>query len=111
MMWEQGDSEIGKGGAVELSPKQKGRSSKTGSQRRQVPTAQLPVARGTSGSQPHSPKRPPTPALATKPLKAPPLLLWSAYEHLPRVIGRGHLELSFLSSPGSFLSSPGSGNF
>lgn len=70
-MWEQGDREIGKGGAVDLTPKQKGRSHRKGSQRRQVPTAQLPVARGTSGSQPHSPKRPHTPAPASKPLKAP----------------------------------------
>lgn len=65
-LWEQVDSEIGKGGAEELSPKQKGRSHRKGSQRRQVPTAQLPVARGTSGSQPQSLKRPPT-----KPLKDP----------------------------------------
>lgn len=71
MTWEQGDRQIGKGGVVELSPKQKGRSGRKGSQRRQVPTAQLPAARGTSGSQPHTPRRPPTPAVAGKPLEAP----------------------------------------
>lgn len=35
------------------------------------PAAQLPVARGTAGSQPPSPRRPCSPAPAAKPLKAP----------------------------------------
>lgn len=106
VIWEPGDREVKKGGAVELSPEQKGRSLWKGSQRRQVPTAQLPVARGTSGSQAHFPRRHPTPAAASKVPQGPPITgptpasvvhLWTS----AHAVGRGHLPLSFLSSLGS----------
>lgn len=57
VVWELQDSETGQGGAVKLSLYGKGRSQRTGIQRRQVSTAQLSKARGTSGFQPYSPKR------------------------------------------------------